>query len=110
MESIRVAGVADIPSGSMRQVVFGGEALLVANVDGEFYAIANTCSHRGNSLSDGTIQEGIVTCPRHGSQFDVRTGHNLEGPKILGKRFRTGNVRAYPVRVEGEDVLVGDAP
>ena len=107
MESMRVAGAADIPDGSMRRVDVGGEAVLVANVGGEFYAIANTCSHRGGDLSKGTIQDGIVKCPRHGSRFDVRSGTSLEGPRILGKMFITGSVRAYPVKVDGEDILVG---
>ena len=106
MESIRVAGVADIPDGSMRRVDVGGEAVLVANVAGEFCAIANTCSHRGGDLSKGTIQDGIVQCPRHGSRFDVRSGRNVAGPRILGKRFITGPVRAYSVTVDGEDVLI----
>lgn len=108
MESIRVAGAADIPAGSMRRVEAGGNAVLVANVDGEFYAIANTCSHRGGDLSKGTIQDGIVQCPRHGSKFDVRSGRNLEGPRILGKLFIAGPVRAYSVTVDGEDVLIGE--
>ena len=107
MESMRVAGAADIPDGSMRRVEAGGDAVLVANVGGAFYAIANTCSHRGGDLSKGTIQDGIVKCPRHGSRFDVRSGRNLEGPRILGKRFITGPVKAYSVTVDGEDILVG---
>jgi 3-phenylpropionate/trans-cinnamate dioxygenase ferredoxin subunit len=80
----------------------------VANVDGEFFAIANTCSHRSGDLSKGTIEDGIVTCPRHGSRFDVRTGRNLGGPKILGHRFITKSLDAYPVTVDGEDVLIGE--
>jgi 3-phenylpropionate/trans-cinnamate dioxygenase ferredoxin subunit len=104
---MRVAGVADIPAGSMIQVDAGGDAVLVANVGGVLYAIANTCSHRGGDLSKGTIQDGIVQCPRHGSRFDVRTGKNVRGPKVLGKRWTTGDVRAYPVTVDGEDILLG---
>ena len=107
MESIRVAGAADIADGSMRRVDVGGEAVLVANVGGAFYAIANTCSHRGGNLSNGTIQDGIVTCPRHGSRFDVRTGKNVRGPKVLGKRWTTGDVRSYPIKVEDGDILLG---
>ena len=74
---------------------------------GVLYAIANTCSHRGGDLSKGTIQDGIVQCPRHGSRFDVRTGKNVRGLKVLGKRWTTGDVRAYPVTVDGEDILLG---
>ena len=107
MGSMRVAGVTDIPAGSMLRVEAGGDAVLVANVGGEFYAIANSCSHRGGDLSKGTIEDGIVTCPRHGSKFDVRTGRNLGGPKILGHRFITKSLDAYPVKVEGDDIMLG---
>jgi 3-phenylpropionate/trans-cinnamate dioxygenase ferredoxin component len=106
VESVRVAGIGDIPPGSMRQADVRGVAVLVANVGGVYYAVANTCSHRGGNLSKGTIEDGIVTCPRHHSRFDVRTGKNLSGPRILGKTWKTGDVRPYPVRVEGGDVVV----
>ncbi len=106
VESVRVAGSSDIPAGSMRQVDVRGEAVLVANVGGTYYAIANTCSHRGGNLSKGTMEDGTVTCPRHHSRFDVRTGKNLSGPRILGVTWKTGDVRSFPVTVEGDDVLV----
>lgn len=106
MDSVRVASVADIPTGSMRKVTVGGASVLVANVDGRFYAMAARCSHRGADLTAGTIVDGVVTCPRHHSRFDVRSGKNLSGPRLLGVTWKTGDVRSYPVRVEGDDVLV----
>jgi 3-phenylpropionate/trans-cinnamate dioxygenase ferredoxin subunit len=88
-------------------VEHGGDAILVANLDGSFYAISDTCTHQGGTLSQGTIDDGIVTCPRHGSRFDVRTGKNMRGPKILLVRGKTDDVKSYPVKVEGDDILVG---
>ena len=86
--------------------------MLLTNIGGSLYAISDTCSHRGGTLSKGTLEDGIVTCPRHGSRFDVRTGKNMRGPKVLGIRGKTGDVSSYPVKVEGEDILIGveDAP
>lgn len=52
----------------------------VYRVDGELYACADVCPHQGATLSQGELQAGIVTCPRHGSQFDVRSGHRTRGP------------------------------
>ncbi len=106
MEFVKTARISDIPAGSVLRVEHGAEAILVANVGGSFYAISDTCTHQGGTLSQGTITDGIVTCPRHGSRFDVRTGKNVRGPKILLVRGKTDDVRSYPVKVESEDVLV----
>jgi 3-phenylpropionate/trans-cinnamate dioxygenase ferredoxin component len=107
MEFVKAARIADIAAGSVLRVEHGGEAILVTNIDGSFYAISDTCTHQGGTLSQGTIKDGIVTCPRHGSRFDVRTGKNMLGPKILLVRGKTDDVRSYPVKVEGDDILVG---
>jgi 3-phenylpropionate/trans-cinnamate dioxygenase ferredoxin component len=107
MEFVKTARIADIPPGSVLRVEHGGDAILVANLDGSLYAISDTCTHRGGTLSQGTIKDGIVTCPRHGSRFDVRTGKNMLGPKVLLVRGKTDDVKSYPVKVEGDDILVG---
>jgi nitrite reductase/ring-hydroxylating ferredoxin subunit len=59
-----------------------GERLAVANVDGTVYAFGDLCPHRQCSLADGTLVDAVVTCPCHGSQFDVRTGERLRGPAV----------------------------
>ncbi len=107
MEFVKTARISDIPAGSVIRVEHGAEAILVANVGGSFYAISDTCTHQGGTLSQGTIADGIVTCPRHGSRFDVRTGKNVRGPKVALVRWKTDDVKSYPVKVEGDDILVG---
>lgn len=106
MRFVRVAAEAEIPLGDMRRVEAGRESILVANVGGELFAISDTCTHRGGALSRGTILDGIVTCPRHGSRFDVRTGKSVGGPKILFFEWKTGNVRKYALKVEEGDIHV----
>jgi len=106
MGFVRVAGVADVPPGGMRRVELDGRGILLANVEDRFYAVAERCTHRGGSLSKGTLADGIVTCPRHGARFDVRTGRNVGSPRILLVKGRADDLRSYPVRVEGDDVLV----
>jgi 3-phenylpropionate/trans-cinnamate dioxygenase ferredoxin subunit len=107
MEFHKVAEVAEIVRGSMRRVEPGGEAVLLANVDGELFAISDRCTHMGGTLSKGTLEGGVVRCPRHGSKFDVRTGKNVGPAKIMLIKTTPPDVRAYPVQVDGEDVLVG---
>ena len=83
MEFERVALASEIPPGGMRRVQRNGMAVLKANVDGAVFAISDVCSHHEGMLSAGTIEDGIVTRPRHGSMFDVRTGRSAGGPKLL---------------------------
>jgi nitrite reductase/ring-hydroxylating ferredoxin subunit len=77
----------------------GGKSIALFNVDGVFYAIDNTCTHRGGPLSEGVLDGKEVTCPWHGAVFDVTTGQVLRPPAPRG-------ISSYRTRVDGEDVEV----
>ena len=94
----KVAETADVPPGRGRVVGVGGRDVALFNVDGTFFAVDNTCGHRGGPLGEGNLSGPVVACPWHGWQYDVRTGENA-----LDDRFR---VVCYPVRVDGASVLV----
>ena len=79
----KVAETNEIVSGQMKSVKLGAAEVLVANINGTYYAIGNTCTHQGGNLSMGTLQGNIVTCPKHKSQFDVTTGKVISGPKLF---------------------------
>jgi nitrite reductase/ring-hydroxylating ferredoxin subunit len=68
-------------------------------VQGEIFAVSDTCTHRGGPLSEGELEGTTVTCPWHGAEFDVRTGG------VLGPPAATG-VKSYPVRVTGKDIAI----
>jgi nitrite reductase/ring-hydroxylating ferredoxin subunit len=70
----------DLPPGSMTQVVVNGKSILLANINGRFYAIGNVCTHMGCSLTDGTLTGYLIECPCHGSTFNVTTGTLVKGP------------------------------
>ena len=100
MSTERVAGAGEVPAGEVRVVTCaGGRSLALSNVDGALYAIDNICTHDGGPLGEGRLRNGRVICPRHGAAFDARTGKVLTLPAVRG-------VRAYPVTVDGDDVLV----
>jgi 3-phenylpropionate/trans-cinnamate dioxygenase ferredoxin subunit len=103
---VKVAQTSEIAPGSMKRLEHNGQEILLANVGGTFYAISERCTHLGGHLSRGTIQDGIVTCPRHGSRFDVRTGQAVNGATILFLHMDVKNVRSYPVKIVGNDVLI----
>jgi nitrite reductase/ring-hydroxylating ferredoxin subunit len=79
--------------GTLTMLEVGGERIAVANVGGALYAVGDLCPHRQCSLAEGILQGTVVTCPCHGSQFDVTTGERLRGPAVRG-------VRTYAVSVE----------
>ena len=68
--------------GTMAAFDVSGERVAIANVDGTVYAFGDLCPHRQCSLADGRLVGTVVTCPCHGSQFDVRTGERLRGPAV----------------------------
>jgi nitrite reductase/ring-hydroxylating ferredoxin subunit len=94
----KVAEAADIEPGQGKVLQTDGKTVALFNVEGTFYAIDNTCLHRGGPLGEGDLDACIVTCPWHGWQWDVRTGANAANPSV--------KVAAYPVKVEGGSVFV----
>ena len=96
---VAVAAVADIAEGAMKCVAIDRERVLLAHVDGCFYAISDICGHRNAPLSRGRLAGHIVECPLHFAQFDVRSGKLVDGPVAT-------DVAAYEVRVDGDTVLV----
>lgn len=95
---VRVGGSKDIEPGEMRVFDLGGTKVNVANAGGNLYAFDDTCTHAGCSLGRGKLDGTTVTCPCHGSQYDVTSGAVLRGP---AKR----PVRSRSVKVEGENLL-----
>ena len=98
MAGVKVAKASEIPSGTGKVVEAGGKPIAVFNCDGTFYAIDNTCAHRGGPLGEGSLAGTTVTCPWHGWEYDVKTGACQVDPAIT--------LKSYPVTLEGDDILV----
>ena len=108
MVKFKVANKADLAPGAMRAVEVNGKVLVLANVDGRFWAMEGICSHKGGRLAEGKLQGVNVICPVHRSTFDVRTGKVVSNVKIplIGK---ASDLRVYNVSMEGDEVMV-DVP
>ena len=91
------AELEDLEAGKL--VEAGGRSIALFNIGGSYYAIDNTCPHRGGPLSQGMLAEDVVICPWHGARFEVKTGAVLAPPAPEG-------VKSYPVRVNGNDVEI----
>jgi nitrite reductase (NADH) small subunit len=97
MALVRAARKDEVPKGTIREFQVDGRATVaIANVDGKFYAINNTCLHRGGPLGLGELSGKVVTCPWHNWQYDVTTGKLVANPTI--------GVTCYQVEVRGEDI------
>jgi nitrite reductase/ring-hydroxylating ferredoxin subunit len=98
-EFVKVAKTGEIAPGKGKAVDLGVRCIALFNVDGTFYAIDDTCTHRGGPLSQGEVAGKEVTCPWHGAVFDITSGAVLAMPAPR-------HVARYNVRVEGEDIEV----
>ena len=98
MAFLRAARKDEIPVGAIREFQVNGTTVAVANVGGQFYAVNNTCLHRGGPLGQGVLEDNVVTCPWHGWQYDVTTGKVTMNPAV--------GVQNYAVEVRGEDIFI----
>ncbi len=96
---VKVATVSDVPVGTAKVVQAGGKTLALFNLGGTFYALDNRCTHVGGPLGEGAVERNEVTCPWHGSVFNITTGEVVEPPARRA-------VATFPVRVERDEVLV----
>ena len=96
---LKVAEIQSLPRGQGKKFNVGGKHIALFNIDGTYYAIDDTCTHKGGPLSEGKIEGSNVTCPWHGSIFDVRTGEVVRPPAPIG-------VSRYNVRVVGDDIEI----
>ncbi|MCO6427702.1 MAG: Rieske 2Fe-2S domain-containing protein [Nitrosomonas communis] len=104
---------SQLREGQPKRVELEGKGILVAMVGGNFYAIGDKCTHRGCSLSDGTLEGTIVTCPCHGSKFDIANGKVVAwvgGYPIIGKitSFMKKDEPVYQVTMEGDEITISD--
>ena len=94
----KVAKTSDIAPGTSKIVEVSGKTVAIFNCEGTFYAIDNTCKHRGGPLGEGSLSGTAVTCPWHGWEYDVTTGECAMDQSI--------KVQKFDVKVEGDDILV----
>src|SRR5882757_3114405 len=94
----KVAKMEDLWSGEMLGLEVNGERVLLVNVDNRIYAYADICPHQKSPLSEGTLTNKILRCERHHWEFDVCSGS--------GVNPRSACLKLFPIRVDGEDILV----
>ncbi len=96
---VKVATTSELASGQGKKVEVDGKAIALFKLEEGYHAVDDTCPHRGGPLSEGSLEGEAVTCPWHGSKFNVKSGDVLTPPARAG-------VSSYRVRVSGSDVEV----
>jgi 3-phenylpropionate/trans-cinnamate dioxygenase ferredoxin subunit len=99
-EFIPIAPVDELPPGERLFAQVDETPIVIFNIAGKYYAIADVCSHDDGPVGEGTLDGYEISCPRHGAEFDVRTGKVLSLPAIV-------DIPAYPVRVVDGEIEVG---
>jgi 3-phenylpropionate/trans-cinnamate dioxygenase ferredoxin component len=112
-EYVPIASAGELQDGEMKKVEVEGRELLLARVGGSYYAIDGRCPHMGGDLSKGSLRGSVVTCPRHGSQFDVRDGGLIRWTDWHGVKLTFGKLlksprgtASYEVRRDGDTISV----
>lgn len=100
MGKIIVGKVSDFAPGKLQKVTVDGKDVLVANIDGNYYAINDTCTHAGASLSEGSLDGTVVTCGWHGAKFDCKTG------KLSAFPAKIKDLNSYKVVIESENIFI----
>lgn len=106
MGYVKVTELSEHEPGSKMKVSLEGTDIFLTNIKGEVYAVQNRCPHMGGSLVNGTLKGSHITCPLHGSVFDVMSGEVIKPGKLLFMNVRVHDLQTFPVKVEGNDVFV----
>jgi 3-phenylpropionate/trans-cinnamate dioxygenase ferredoxin component len=100
VEYIEIAPASDLPNGERLFVEIEGKMIVIFNIAGQYFSIADVCSHDDGPVGEGTLEGYNITCPRHGAQFDVRTGKVAQMPAVI-------DIPAYPVQIRDGSIYLG---
>lgn len=100
VEYLEIAPASELPNGERLFFEVEGREIVIFNIAGQFFAIADICTHDDGPLGDGDLEGYNIVCPRHGGEFDVRTGKAVQLPVVV-------DVPAYPVQVVNGMIQVG---
>ncbi len=100
IEYVDIVPASELPPGERLFVEIEGLPIVIFNIAGQFYAIADVCSHDDGPVGEGDLEGYCIVCPRHGAEFDVRTGKVISMPAVV-------DIPAYPVRVVDGVIQIG---
>jgi 3-phenylpropionate/trans-cinnamate dioxygenase ferredoxin subunit len=100
VEFLEIAPVSELPNGERLFVDLGDKPIVIFNIAGQLFAIGDGCTHDDGPLGDGVLEDHNIVCPRHGAEFDIRTGKVMSMPAVV-------DIPAYPVQVRDGVIFIG---
>jgi len=100
IEFVDIAPASELPNGERLFLEVEGKAIVIFNIADQFFAIGDICTHDDGPLGDGDVEGYNIVCPRHGGEFDVKTGKAVQMPAVV-------DIPAYPVKVVNEMIQLG---
>ena len=100
IEYVEIAPASELPNGERLFLEIGGKAIVIFNIADQLFAIGDICTHDDGPLGDGDLDGYNIVCPRHGAEFDVKTGKAVQMPAVV-------DIPAYPVKVVDGMIHVG---
>mgnify|MGYP001265146512 CR=1 FL=1 len=100
MEKIFACKKDDVKSGTMKKITVDGKEIVITNVNDNFFACSETCTHSGASLSEGTLDGDKIICGWHGAQFDCKTGTLVKFPAKIN------DLKSYTISMESDNIMV----
>ena len=95
-----IAPASELPNGERLFFELDGKSIVLFNVAGQIFAIADLCTHDDGPLGDGDLEDHNIVCPRHGAEFDIRSGKAVQMPAVV-------DIPAYPVKVVDGNIWLG---
>lgn len=99
-EFFEIAPASELPNGERLFVDLGDKPIVIFNIADQLFAIGDVCTHDDGPLGDGMLEDFNIVCPRHGAEFDVRTGQVMQMPAVV-------DIPAYPVQIRDGMIFVG---
>ena len=100
IEFVEIAPASELPNGERLYLEVEGKAIVIFNIAEQLFAIGDVCSHDDGPVGDGDLEGFNVVCPRHGAEFDVKTGKAVQMPAVV-------DIPAYPVQVRDGTIYLG---
>lgn len=100
IEFVEIMPASELPNGERLFVEIEGKMIVIFNIAGQYYAIADVCSHDDGPVGEGELEGFTITCPRHGAEFDIRTGKVIQMPAVV-------DIPAYPVQMKDGIIYIG---